>query len=98
MNNTVYIYRSHVDGIFFARTTPLPKNQISYNVLDGKDIPEGIIRNKESLRDFLKKWEGIVGDDYLYGFYRDVKNLMYDENKQIKGGNLGAEVGYKRTI
>lgn len=91
MNNTVYIYGSHIDGTFFARTTPLPKNQISYNVLDGKDIPEGIIRNKENLRDFLKKWEGIVGDDYLSAFARDIKNLMYGENKPFKGGKAWSQ-------
>lgn len=92
MNNSVYIYRSHIDGTFFARTTPLPKNQISYNVLDGKDIPEGIIRNKESLRKFLKEWEGIVGEDYLSAFSRHVKNLMYGEEKQTKGGKHGATI------
>lgn len=90
MNNSVYIYRSHIDGTFFAQTTSLPKNQISYNVLDGKDIPEGIIRNKENLRNFLKKWEGIVDDDYLASFSRHVKNIMYGEEKRIKGGKHGA--------
>lgn len=86
MNNTVYIYRSHTDGTFFAQTTSLPKNQISYNVLDWKDIPEGIIKNKENLRDFIKRWEGIVDDYYLSSFSRYVKNLMYGEDKQFKGG------------
>lgn len=81
MNTKVYIYRSRVDGTFFATTTPLPSDQVSSNIFDNKDIPEGVIKNKEDLRNFLAEWEGIVDDLYLKHFARHVKNLMYNENK-----------------
>ncbi len=79
-NTRVYVYISLIDGTHFITNTRITKSNSKLYQEYG-DWYKYCIKNKPELNAYIEDWQDIFDNNYLQCLKRQIKNIMYDENK-----------------